>query len=303
MSIGFEDRVAVITGAGGGLGRTYAKAFAARGAKVVVNDLGGDIRGIGESASAANSVVDEIKAEGGVAIANHDSVENGERIIAAALSAFGRIDIVINNAGILRDVSFKKMSSDDWDRVYRVHLFGAFKVTQAAWGHMLEQRYGRIVNTASAAGLYGNFGQANYAAMKLGLVGFTKTLAVEGASKNVTANVIAPVAGSRLLETISTPERMALLKPEFVAPLVLRLCAEHNQDTGALFEVAAGWMAKVRWQRSKGVTLPMSPPFSPEDVDARWQEIGDFTDAEHPESVRDAAVPVAALLAGAGAKQ
>jgi 3-hydroxyacyl-CoA dehydrogenase/3a,7a,12a-trihydroxy-5b-cholest-24-enoyl-CoA hydratase len=296
----FDGRVAIVTGAGGGLGRAYALAFAARGAKVVVNDLGGDIRGEGESTSAADVVVAEIKKFGGEAVANHDSVEDGERIVKAALDRFGRIDIVINNAGILRDASFRKMTDSDWEKVYRVHLFGAFKVTHAAWPHMMDQRYGRIVNTASAAGVYGNFGQANYSAMKLGLVGFTKTLAVEGANKNVTANVIAPVAASRLLETILTAERMAVLRPDYVAPLVMRLCAEHNEENGSLFEVAGGWMAKIRWERAAGVSFSTEPMFTPEDVDSQWEKICDFSHSDHPASVRDRSAAVTAKLIEAG---
>lgn len=292
----FDGRVVVVTGAGGGLGRAHALAFAARGAQVVVNDLGGDRHGTGRDRSAADAVVAEIEAAGGVAQANHDSVENGDRIIAAALDRFGRVDMLVNNAGILRDRSFRNMTDEDWELVYRVHLHGAYKTTRAAWPRMLEQRHGRIVNTISAAGLYGNFGQANYAAAKLGLLGFTRTLAIEGGAKNVTVNAVAPVAGSRLLETISDLEVVAALKPEFVTPLVLRLCADHNAENGSVFEAAGGWMAKLRWERTRGVCFDPRAPVTPESVDAVWNQLTDFTDAEHPSSVLDSSARVRANL-------
>src|SRR5678816_305206 len=176
----FDGRVAIVTGAGGGLGRSHALLLAARGAKVVVNDLGGSFTGEGKSASAADRVVAEIKEQGGEAIANHDSVEDGDKIVKTAIDAYGRLDILINNAGILRDVSFQKMTQADWDLVYKVHVLGTFRVTHAAWPHMRDAGYGRIISTASAAGIYGNFGQANYSMAKLGLHGFTQTLALEG---------------------------------------------------------------------------------------------------------------------------
>lgn len=292
----FDDRVVVITGAGGGLGRCYALEFARRGAKVVVNDLGGDIHGGGESLAAADAVVAEIKDSGGAAAANYDSVEHGERIIETALDVFGRVDVVINNAGILRDVSFKKMADEDWDLIYRVHLLGAFKVTRAAWPHMVERQYGRIINTASAAGIYGNFGQTNYSAVKLGLVGFTNSLAIEGGAKNITANAIAPVAGSRMLETVSAPEMVAALKPDYVMPLVIRLCTDHNKESGSLFEVGAGWMAKLRWERAKGASFDISSKITPEAVDAEWERVCSFAETEHPGDVREAFAPAMANL-------
>ena len=231
----FDDRVVIVTGAGAGLGRSHALDFASRGAKVVVNDLGGGAHGGGKGSESADSVVAEILAAGGEAVANYDSVENGEAIVRTALDNFDRIDVVVNNAGILRDSSFAKMSEEDWDLIYRVHALGAFKVTKAAWPVMLEQGYGRIINTASAAGIYGNFGQANYSFVKRGLIGFTNTLAIEGARKGIKANVIAPVAGSRLTESILPPEVIDALKPGFVTPLVIRLCAEQSQETGSVF--------------------------------------------------------------------
>ncbi|MCZ6828640.1 MAG: SDR family oxidoreductase, partial [Gammaproteobacteria bacterium] len=224
----FDDKVVVVTGAGAGLGRSHALAFARRGAKVVVNDLGGGSHGEGKGSAAADLVVAEIEDFGGEAVANYDSVEQGASIIQTALDNFDRVDVLVNNAGILRDSSFAKMTDEDWDLIYRVHALGTYKVTKAAWPIMLEQGYGRIVNTASAAGIYGNFGKANYAFAKCGLIGFTNTLAIEGARKCIQANTIAPVAGSRLTETILPKEVTEALKPEFVTPLVVKLCSEQN---------------------------------------------------------------------------
>src|SRR5437870_5476086 len=217
--IRFDGRVAIVTGAGGGLGKSHALLLASRGAKVVVNDLGGSFTGLGRSSAAADQVVDAIKAAGGDAVASHDSVEDGDKIVKTAIDAFGRLDIVINNAGILRDVSFAKMTQQDWDLVYKVHVLGAFRVTHAAWPYLRDQGYGRIIMTASAAGIYGNFGQANYAMAKLGLVGFANTLAHEGRKRNVLVNTIAPIAGSRLTETVLPKELTGALKPEYVSPL------------------------------------------------------------------------------------
>ena len=209
----FDGKVVIVTGAGQGLGRSHALAFAARGAKVVVNDLGGTSTGGGKSSAAADKVVAEIKAAGGEAVANYDSVEDGASIVKTAIDTYGRIDIVVNNAGILRDTSFPKMTDADWDLIFRVHMVGAFRVTHAAWPYMRDQGYGRIIFTSSAAGIYGNFGQANYGAAKLGLVGFDNTLAVEGVKKNIRVNTIAPLAGSRLTETVMPKEVVDALKP------------------------------------------------------------------------------------------
>src|SRR6201995_4452076 len=220
----FDGRVAIVTGAGNGLGRAHALLLASRGAKVVVNDLGGGATGAGKASAAADKGGEEIKAGGGDAVANYDSVEDGAKIVQCALDTWKRIDIVVNNAGILRDTSFQKMTQDDWDLIYRVHVLGAFRVTKAAWDHMREAGFGRIIFTASAAGIYGNFGQANYAMAKLGLVGLSNTLAIEGKKKNVFVNTIAPIAGSRLTETVLPKELTEALKPEFVSPLVAYLC-------------------------------------------------------------------------------
>jgi NAD(P)-dependent dehydrogenase (short-subunit alcohol dehydrogenase family) len=226
--LGFDGRVAIITGAGGGLGRSHALELARRGALIVVNDLGGSVDGTGSGTTAAQLVVDEIRAAGGEAVANYDSVatpEGGKAIIQTALDTWGRVDIIVNNAGILRDASFKNMDPDKVDAVIDVHLRGAFNVTQPAWEHMRNQGYGRIVNTSSGAGVFGNFGQANYGAAKMGLVGLTRVLAVEGAKNNIKANAIAPVAKTRMTEDLLGPVADKLL-PELVTPVVVFLAHE-----------------------------------------------------------------------------
>lgn len=250
-----EGRVAIVTGAGNGLGRSHALALAAQGAQVVVNDLGGSATGEGASASVAERVVEEIRNLGGDACANGDSVEQGQHVVQCALDSYGRVDIVINNAGILRDSSFHKMTQSDWDSVIDIHLTGAFNVTRAAWPFMRDAGFGRVVMTASAAGIYGNFGQANYAAAKLGLHGLTQTLAIEGRSKNIHVNTIAPVAASRLTETVMPQSVLAALQPELVTPLVLELCAPDAAVTGGLFEIGGGAAWRLRWQRSAVVPI------------------------------------------------
>ncbi|MFO0665055.1 MAG: SDR family NAD(P)-dependent oxidoreductase [Polyangiaceae bacterium] len=288
----FDGRVAIVTGAGNGLGRSHALLLASRGCKVVVNDLGGGATGGGKSSAAADSVVAEIQAAGGEAIANYDSVEDGEKIVKMALDAWKRVDIVINNAGILRDTSFQKMSAEDWDLVQRVHLLGAFRVTQAAWNHMREAGFGRILFTASAAGIYGNFGQANYAAMKLALVGLANTLAVEGAKKNVLSNVIAPIAGSRLTETILPKDIIDALKPELVSPLAAYLCHESCSENGGLFEVGGGYFGKLRWERSEGKTFKLGRAIAPETVRDAWGSIAGFEKATHPSNITESMAPI-----------
>lgn len=288
----YDGRVVVVTGAGGGLGRSHALLFASRGAQVVVNDLGSSVKGEGTNSSAADAVVAEIKREGGEAVANYDSVENGDKIIQAALDTYGRIDIVINNAGILRDTTFQKMTDEDWDLVYRVHVLGAYKVTRAAWSHLRDQQFGRIVMTSSASGIYGNFGQANYAMAKLGLYGFAQTLALEGKKYNITANAIAPLAGSRMTETILAPELVEALKPELVSPLVAYLCHEKTTETGGLFEVGAGWIARLRWERTQGAFFTPKVAMRVEDIAAQWDKINDWTEAETPSQFQHSFEPI-----------
>jgi 3-hydroxyacyl-CoA dehydrogenase/3a,7a,12a-trihydroxy-5b-cholest-24-enoyl-CoA hydratase len=282
----FDERVALVTGAGRGLGRAHALLLASRGARVVVNDLGGAREGTGADSTPAESVVAEIHALGGEAVANTDSVLEGEKIVQCALDHFGRLDIVINNAGNLRDVSFAKMSHEDWESVLSVHLHGSFRVTLAAWPHLRALGYGRLIFTTSASGIYGNFGQAHYAAAKMGLIGLSYTLAQEGKKYNILVNAIAPLAGSRMTETILPPEVVAALKPEYVSPLVAYLCHESTQETGGIYEVGAGWVAKIRWQRSAGVFLPLEAGIQPEDIAAHWGDITNWDAPEYPQTLQ-----------------
>ena len=288
----FDGKVVVITGAGAGLGRSHALWFGKRGAKVVVNDLGGSAFGQGKSSAAADKVVEEIKAAGGTAVANYDSVEDGDKIVKTAIDSFGRLDVLINNAGILRDVSFQKMTKDDWDLVFKVHVNGAFRVTHAAWPVMREQAYGRIIFTTSAAGIYGNFGQANYSAAKLALVGFSSTLALEGEKKNIRVNAVAPVAASRLTETVLPKEMLENLKPEYVTSLVGWLTHEDCLETGGLFEVGGGFYGKLRWERTEGKLFKLGRDIPAEAVKANWEQITDFKKTTHPGNITEALAPV-----------
>jgi 3-hydroxyacyl-CoA dehydrogenase/3a,7a,12a-trihydroxy-5b-cholest-24-enoyl-CoA hydratase len=281
----FDGKVVIVTGAGGGLGRCYALDFAKRGAKVVVNDLGGSVKGEGTAAGErpADKVVNEIKALGGEAVANYDSVEFGEKIVKTCTDAFGTVDIVINNAGILRDISFGKMKEMDWDLIMKVHLKGSYSVARAAWNIMREKKFGRIINTASSAGIYGAFGQVNYSTAKLGLHGFSQSLAKEGASKNIMVNAIAPLAGTRMTETVMPKELVEALKPELVAPLVLYLCHESSTESGSLFEVGAGYIAKLRWERTLGHCFAIEDT-TPENIKGKWDKITSWENATHPDN-------------------
>ena len=273
-TLSFDRKVAIITGAGGGLGRQHALLLARRGALVVVNDLGGSVDGTGSSESAAQKVVDEITAAGGEAIANYDSVatpEGGESIVKTAVDTFGRIDIVINNAGILRDKSFHNMTPDLMNPVFDVHLKGAFHVTRPAWLHMREQGYGRIVSTSSAAGIFGNFGQTNYGAAKMGLVGFTRVLALEGAKYNIKANAIAPLALTRMTEDIMGPlgDKLA---PELITPIAAWLAHEDCDVSGEVYSVGGGRVARVFIGETKGF---YKSDLSLEDIRDNWSTIRD----------------------------
>ncbi|TVY56460.1 Peroxisomal hydratase-dehydrogenase-epimerase, partial [Lachnellula suecica] len=283
----YDGQVVVVTGAGGGLGKAYALFFGSRGASVVVNDLGGSFKGEGNSTKTADVVVDEIKAAGGKAVANYDSVTNGDKIIDTAIQAFGRIDILLNNAGILRDISFKNMKDQDWDLIMDVHVKGAYKCARAAWPHFRKQKYGRVINTASAAGLFGSFGQCNYSAAKLAMVGFTETLAKEGAKYNIHANVIAPIAASRMTETVMPPEVLAALKPDWVVPLVAVLTHKSCEENGAIFEAGGGHIAKLRWERSSGLLLKADDTYTPGAILKKWDQVGNFSKPEYPTGVAD----------------
>ncbi|RJE25662.1 Multifunctional beta-oxidation protein [Aspergillus sclerotialis] len=284
----FDNQTVVVTGAGGGLGKAYATFFASRGANVVVNDLGGSHSGEGNSNKAADVVVNEIKAAGGKAVANYDSVENGEGIINTAIQNFGRVDVLINNAGILRDISFKNMKDQDWDLINKVHTYGAYKCARAAWPHFRKQKFGRVINTASAAGLFGSFGQANYSAAKLGQVGFTETLAKEGGKYNILANVIAPIAASRMTATVMPPDVLENLKPEWVVPLVAVLVHPSNTtETGGIYEVGGGHIAKLRWERSSGALLKTDASLTPGAIARKWNDVTNFSKPDHPTGPAD----------------
>ncbi|XP_043285406.1 peroxisomal multifunctional enzyme type 2 [Venturia canescens] len=288
--IRFDGRVVIVTGAGAGLGRAYALLFASRGASVVVNDLGGGRAGDGSNTKVADAVVNEIRQNGGKAVANYDSVVNGKGIVQTAIDAFGRLDILVNNAGILRDRSFVKMTEADWDIIQDVHVKGAMNTTQAAWGHFRKQRYGRVIFTSSNSGLYGNFGQANYSAAKAALVGLANTLAIEGRSHNIHVNVIVPTAGSRLTEDVMPPDFFQELKPELIAPVVVWLCHEECEESGSIIDSAVGWAAKCHLVRSKGVNFRqnLSTPVTPEAVKSNWAQVTDMSNTHHFGSIQEA---------------
>lgn len=290
-SFGLKGRTVLVTGSGGGLGRAHALLFAKYGANVVINDLGGSADGSGESSAMADAVVEEIKASGGNAVANYASVSDpagAESMIKTAIDAFGSIDVVINNAGILRDRSFTKMTDADWDLVMAVHLKGAYLVTKAAWPHMREQKFGRIVMTASASGIYGNFGQTNYSTAKMGLVGFGQTLVLEGEKNNIRTNIIAPVAISRMTESLMPEQIHEFIRPELVSPLVVFLCSEKCDANGEYYEVGAGAFARIETLRAKGLAVkPEGDNITVELVAENWAKINDMDDAAIVRSIAD----------------
>jgi len=306
--IRFDDRVAIVTGAAAGLGRAYTLELARRGARVVVNDLGGARDGSGEGAATpADKVVDEIKALGGEAVANYDNVttpEGGENIVKKALDAFGRVDILVNNAGILRDKSFLKMEPDNWKAVIDVHLNGAYYVTRPAMAAMRENGYGRIVMTTSAAGLYGNFGQTNYSAAKMALVGLMNTLKLEGKKYDIKVNTVAPIAASRLTEDVMPPELFKKSKPEFVAPMVMYLCSEKCQETGAIFNSGMGYFNRAAVLTGPTVQLgnPKNPA-TPEQIQENWEKINSMDGAKKMEDANAAIIDLIAPPDTAGADE
>jgi NAD(P)-dependent dehydrogenase (short-subunit alcohol dehydrogenase family) len=274
--IRFDGKVAIVTGAGNGLGRQHALELARRGAKVVVNDLGASLDGSGGSSEAAQAVVEEIKAAGGEAIANGSSVTDDAGValmVKHAMDAWGRIDILVANAGVLRDRSFSKMEIADFEFVLGVHLMGTVKPAKAVWEIMRAQNYGRIVVTTSSTGLYGNFGQANYGSAKLGVIGFMNSIKIEGQKNNVHINAICPVAGTRMTESLMTPELIKKLAPEYVSPGVAYLCSE-EAPTGAILTAAGGVFALARIYETEGVYLG-EDGVSAEEVRDNWSKIAD----------------------------
>jgi len=298
MTIRFDNRVAIVTGAGGGLGRAYALALAARGAKVVVNDLGGARDGSGSSIGAAQAVVDEIHAAGGDAMANSASVTDAagiEKMVAFVKDRWGRIDILINNAGILRDKTFVKMTLEDFRQVVDVHLMGSVTCTKAVWDTMREQAFGRILMTTSSTGLYGNFGQANYGAAKLGLVGLMKTLTLEGAKYDIRVNTIAPVAATRMTEDLLPPELLVRMGPETVAPAALYLVSD-DAPSNAVVNAGGGGFERSYVTMTRGIHVEAAD-MTPETVAARFAEISDRTGELVPEN---GGAQGAVALGGAG---
>ena len=280
MTISFKDKVVIVTGAGGGLGRSHSLEFAKRGAKVVVNDLGGSVDGSGGSSDAANNVVKEITESGGVAIPNGSSVTDDDGVknmVDQTMDEFGRIDILINNAGILRDRSFTKMTMEDFTLVTDIHLMGSVKPTKMVWEIMKEQNYGRILVTTSSTGLYGNFGQSNYGAAKLGVVGFVNTLKLEGQKYNINCNVLCPVAYTRMTENLMPPEAEQLLTPGSVTPAVIYLSSE-NGPTGTILCAGAGVYSVAKIMESEGENLGLEA--SAEDLEKNWDKISDFSEAK-----------------------
>src|ERR1700753_1178925 len=281
MAIRYDGKVVIVTGAGGGLGRCHALEFAKRGAKVVVNDLGGAVDGTGGNSAAAEGVVKEITDAGGQAIANGASVTDDAgvaHLIQTTMDKWGRIDVIIANAGILRDKSFSKMELKDFDAVMQVHVMGTVKPVKAAWEIMKKQQYGRIVVTTSSTGLYGNFGQTNYGTAKLGLVGFMNSLKLEGAKDNIKVNAICPVAGTRMTENLMPPQMLEMLKPEYVTPAVVYLASE-DAPTGVIISAGAGVFSCAQIVESTGMNLGHGA--TADTVAENWAKISDFTGAKH----------------------
>ncbi|HEY5889659.1 MAG TPA: SDR family NAD(P)-dependent oxidoreductase [Acidimicrobiia bacterium] len=298
--ITFDGRVAVVTGAGGGLGRGYALELAHRGARVVVNDLGGSVDGSGSSHKAADVVVSEIEAAGGEAVPNYDSVstrDGGEGIIQTALESFGKVDIVVNNAGILRDKSFANMTLDEVEAVLDVHLKGAFFVSHPAFKVMKENNYGRFVHTTSASGLFGNFGQSNYGAAKAGLVGLSNVLAIEGEKYGITSNAVAPTARTRMTEDILGPFA-EMFDPDQVTPMVVYLCSEANQSTHQVFSVGGGRYARVFIGVNDGWFAGQGDVPDVETLASHLDEIRDISRYEVPMNNNDELMMIARIAAG-----
>ena len=280
MSIRFDERVVIVTGAGGGLGREHAIEFAKRGARVVVNDLGGSVDGNGASDS-ANAVVEHIKSNGGQAIANGASVTDLDAVkdmVQQTMNKWGRIDILVNNAGILRDKSFHKVSHDDFNLVMDVHFQGTFNCTHTVFPIMREQQYGRIIFTSSSSGVFGNFGQTNYGSAKMAMIGLMNTLKIEGQNKNIFTNSITPVAYTRMTEGLIPEDFGKNLKPEFVTPAVMYLASD-DAPNGVIMAAGAGVFSRIFIHETMGVSLGMGEEMTPENIKANWDKISDMSDA------------------------
>jgi len=303
MTIRYDDRVAIVTGAGGGLGRSHAIELARRGARVVVNDLGGSVDGKGQDADAALAVVAEIEAAGGSAMAHPANVADADQVadmVAQTMERWGRVDILVNNAGILRDKSFSKMELADFDAVLGVHLMGSVNCTKAVWDIMKNQEYGRIVMTSSSSGLYGNFGQTNYGAAKLGVVGFMNTLAQEGAKYNIRVNALAPTAGTRMTEGLMNEQAFNLLTPETVTPAVLFMVSE-DAPTHTILAAGAGAFAVAKIVETEGMWLPEEEQ-TPEGIAAHWDEISQGTESQLKAGFEQTFKMVGKAAAGLGIK-
>jgi NAD(P)-dependent dehydrogenase (short-subunit alcohol dehydrogenase family) len=278
---GLDGRVVIITGAGGGLGREYALLLASEGARVAVNDLGGARDGSGAGQAMADTVVEEIRQLGGTALANYDNIaseDGAQALVDATIEEFGTLDGVVNNAGILRDGAFHKMTAANWDAVLKVHLYGGFYVTRAAWPHLRENGFGRVVMATSTSGLFGNFGQANYGAAKLGLLGLINTLAIEGAKYGILVNAVAPMAATRMTADVAPTELLDKLPPAQVAPVVGYLMSEQCTDTASVYVVGGGNIQRVAQFQNKGVSF--SEPPTVDELTARWSEISDLSNVE-----------------------
>ena len=282
MTISFKDKVAIVTGAGGGLGRCHALQFAERGAKVIVNDLGGSVDGSGGSSEAADKVVEEIKAMGGDAISNGSSVTDKagvKKLVDDAMAAYGRIDILVNNAGVLRDKSFAKVTLDDFEFVVDVHMMGCVYCTKAVWPIMVEQKYGRIVMTSSSSGIFGNFGQSNYGSAKMGVVGLMNTLRIEGQKNNIKVNSLVPVAATRMTENLGMPDAVFdSLKPESVSPAVIFMSSEDAPD-GVMISAGAGVFAMAEIVHSEGIALK-GDDLNADMLAQKWSEASDMTNSK-----------------------
>lgn len=284
MTIRFDNRVAIVTGAGAGLGRSHALLLAERGAKVVVNDPGGAVDGRGGSGAVADTVVGEIRAKGGEAVANYDSVsswEGAQNIVRTAMDTWGRVDALINNAGILRDKAFHNMPTEDFDAVVQVHLLGSAYCTKAAWPIMREQKYGRVVMTSSTSGIFGNFGQANYGAAKAGVCGLVNCLRFEGAKYNILTNVLSPAAYTRMTEGLISPAVAPYMKPELVSPAAVWLASEACDVSGEIIFAQAGGYTRLQYFESEGVQFDPDQPVTLEMFADAFPKITDLSNA-HP---------------------